>query len=309
MKKIKTVKWCFCMILWLTVNHARPQVFSAPILEFLTETQTAETIASLTEQIQNMLKILDGVRKGIDIAKSTRDTLQKIYNQNKEAYDKLKHVVGGIKDFEVNGVSYFAERVLERSLNPGDYMLNIDNKEYNKFKKSISYDPGSDISSRAKYSFDYLAKLNPSMAWGDLTNWKIATFKRNIEKDIASSEAIHKTDSLAIVLMNRALDTALVMGDGERLQLLLQAQKILMDNDALRKDEMSSIEEMLNRKIIEEAIIEKKRNHVNSIYAFQNVVTKRWRHNKGFSLTKYAKARGKKAKPVIIDTGVQFKRY
>jgi hypothetical protein len=306
------------MIFLLVTNfHARSQggIVSAPVLELLTESQTAvlesqtvQFITSITEEIHNLMGILQGVQNTIDAVKNVKDTLQKIYDYNKRNYDKLKHVVDGIKDFKAQGLSYFAERLIGRSLNPADYMLNIDNKEYNKFKKSISYDPGSDITSRARYSYDYLAKLTPSMAIMDLVNWKVAWGQKKMEDEIAAMESIRKTDSLAVVAMNRALDTSLVMGDGERLQLLLQAQQLLAANDANRKHELESIEEVLNRKVIDAAVMEKKRNHANSIYAYQNVVTKRWRTNKGFSLAAFAKARGKKVQPVIIDTGVQFQR-
>jgi hypothetical protein len=188
-------------------------------------------------------------------------------------------------------------------------MLRINNDEYSKFRKAISYDPGGNVSARAKYSYQYLADLNPVNALENLLFWVTAKDENKLKNELQTMESTRVVDSMAFVAIDRVLnDSTLVMTDGERLQVLLTAQKILADNAANRTDELSSVEESLNRKLIQAVINKKKINEINSLYAYQNVMIRRWDANKGFSLSKYAKKRTKKAKPVIIDTGVRFTR-
>jgi hypothetical protein len=298
---------CACPI--CLQGQVTPPVVSAPFLEFLTESQTAQMISNLTQQINQFETMITKAREQIDMVMKVKDELQKTYDFYERNYEKLKKIAEGIKDFNLEGFIYFAERKLQRSLNPSDYMLRIDNDEYNKFKKSISYDPGTGVSARAKYSYRYLATLNPTEALSDLLFWFTAKNEDKLKNEIAAMESSRVLDSIAFQALQRILhDETLVMSDGERLSILLQAQKILADNDAKRKDELESIEEALNRKLIQEVVNQRKINEINSLYAYQNVMVQRWDANKGFSLTKYAKTRGKKAKPVIIDTGVQFKK-
>jgi hypothetical protein len=297
------------MCAWPVCVQGQGGIMSAPILEFLTESQTAELIAGFAEQINQFENMIEKAKKQIDEVMKVKDELQKTYNFYERNYEKLKKVVEGIKDFNLEGFIYFAEQKLDRSLNPADYMLKINNEEYNKFRKSISYNPGSNVSARAKYSYRYLTDLNPADALGDLLYWVTAKNENEIKNQLLSMESSRVVDSMALVAIDRLLhDSTLVMSDGERLQTLLLAQKILADNAANRTNELSSIEDELNRRIIEAKAIERNHNTANSIYAYNNVITARWNTNKGFSLSKYAKKRTKKAKPVIIDTGVRFTR-
>jgi hypothetical protein len=284
-----------------------PTAVSAPIMEWLQESQTAQMVANFAEQIKKYEEMIKKAQDQVDSVSKVRAELQKSYDFAEKNYQKLKKVAAGIKDFNLKGFIYFTELGLSRSLNPADYMLQIDNDEYNKFKKSISYDPGSDISARARYSYAYLANLDNAVL--DLNTWVAASRVNKLKNQLQTMESSRVVDSISLVAIDRLLhDSTLVMSDGERLQALLQAQKILADNAANRTDELSGIEDELNRKIIEAGVIERNHNTANSIYAYYNVITTRWNTNKGFSLAKYAKKRTKKAKPVIIDTGVRFVR-
>jgi hypothetical protein len=285
------------------------QVMSAPLLEFLTESQTAEIIAGFAKQIEHYEKIIENAQKQIDKVSEVKGKLQEQYNFYERNYEKTKKIAKGMEDFTLEGFIYFAEQELDRSLNPADYMLKIDNDEYKKFKKSISYDPGNNVSARARYSYRYLANLDPTEALSDLLFWVTAKEENKIKQELLAMESSRVVDSIALVTIDRLLnDTTLVMSDGERLQALLQAQKILADNAANRNNELGSIEEKLNRQLIQEVVNQRKINEINILYAYQNVMIRRWDANKGFSFSKYAKTRGKKVKPVIIDTRVRFKR-
>ncbi|MDR0618291.1 MAG: hypothetical protein LBG17_00135 [Bacteroidales bacterium] len=298
---------CVVLSSYLSMYGQLPTVVSAPIMEWLEESQTAQMVANFAEQIKKYEEMIGWARDQIDKVKEVKGELQKTYDFAERNYQKLKRVAEGIKDFNLKGFVYFAEQELGRSLNPADYMLHIDNEEYNKFRKAISYDPGNNVSTRAQYAYNYLAGLDNAVL--DLQLWTKAREKKKLVDDIRASDASRVVDSMALVTIRRLLyDTTLVIGDGERLQLLLQAQKILADNAANRTVELGSIEEELNRKIIELEVIRRNHNTANSIYAYNNVITARWSNNKGFSLAKYAKQRNKKVKPVTIDTGVQFKR-
>jgi hypothetical protein len=283
-------------------------VMSAPFLEFLTESQTAQTIASFNQQIQQFESMIKKAQDQIDNVIKVKNELQKTYDFYERNYKKLKNVAEGIKDFNLEGFIYFTEQKLDRSLNPADYMLRINNDEYTKFKKAISYDPRSNVSARARYSYRYLANLDPAESLSDLLFWFTAKNENEMKNQMQAMESAHMLDSVALEAINRVLnDSTLVMSDGERLEILLQAQKILADND-LNRENLESVEESLNRKLIQEVINQRKINEINALYAYQNVMIRRWDANKGFSLAKYAKKRTKKAKPVIIDTGVRFVR-
>jgi hypothetical protein len=307
----KVVKYCFCVLSLLIANRAQPQVgvVSDPVLQFLTESQTAELIAGFVETVEKYTEMINKIREQIDKVVEVKNELQKTYDYHKKNYDKMKRLTEGMKDFTLEGFIYFAEKSIGRSLNPADYLPDIDNDEYRKFKRSLSYDPGSDLSSDAKYAYSYLAALPSSHAMMDLILWKNAYRQNKLRNEMSAMHSRRMIDSIARTIMDKVMnDTTLVLTDGERIAAIQLAQRLLADNDAARATELESVGEELDRKVIEAAVIEKKRNTANSIYAYINVISTRWNANKGFSLAKHAKKRTKKAKPVIIDTGVQFNR-
>jgi hypothetical protein len=253
----------------------------------------ANQLIRQTETVQRTIQILQTARE-------QKEEIQTIYNLQRDIRNDLKKLKA-IKDMTIHDVAYFAETIIGESLNPADYMIDMDEDWGKDFKRAIQYRPSTKVSSDSKSIVRFLTRYREgdtltirrfdqiAEVIGVSAGWRNYMEEEELRNALVKKRTNEMLENKIKELMEMTLTIdSLSMSDGERATLLLELYSKLSDvNDNIYEAgkviENKSKEEIkkmaINVAIMNQEIAEQR--------IFRAIVHSEYKKNKGFRMASY----------------------
>jgi len=309
---MKLTKYILILLISMISNHAYSQmVVTNPSSDFADALRWAEEKVYMVNEKTHNAQLLLKIKQQLQEMQKVKEATEDYYKLAEKVQDDLKKL-GAVANGGLPAFVHACEIVLGETLNPADYVPNVDSKLTKDFRKMVSYDSYSQISQDTReiqkelFEFsenpDKMQELSLTSHLAEIAglshNWR--GYKRNLfalNADRTKYVSIELKNASSKLLEQLQEEGDLALTEAERMDMLIKAVNMYREAVVLEEIYADQVQEMLDEAGPTEADMVdyvEKGIEIKLDYTLKNVVQP-YSKNSGFSLAKFDKKAGKVA--------------